>query len=391
MSVNLVDGVVVGLVAAALVRGARLGGAVQVLSWGGLWAGLVAGAAVAPALARVFGSPLLRVSVGLVTPLVGAALVGFAGERLGTRIWRWLRRIRLGGLDAAAGSVVAVVASLLSAWLVGFLLSAGPWPVAAREVQGSAILRKLDRALPSAPSVLGRLEQFLDRSGFPPVFAGFEPDLAAPVPLPGDPELRAALERAGASTVRITGSGCGGVLEGSGFVAGRDLVVTNAHVVAGVARPVVEDRRGRHPATPVLFDPDLDVAVLRAANLAGTPLALVPGTVPRGTTGALLGYPGGGPLRVAPAAVRRSFVAVGRDIYGGSLEARAVYEIQAKVRPGNSGGPLVEPDGRVVGVAFSRSVRQPDVGYALVAADVATRLREAAGRSGAVGTGSCTA
>src|SRR5205807_10586486 len=125
--------------------------------------------------------------------------------------------------DAAAGSALAGGASLLSAWLVAFMLAAGPWPAAAREIQHSTILRALDRSLPSPPSVLARIQQILDRSGFPQVFAGLEPALGAPVPVPGDPVVRAAVERAGASTVRIVGLGCGGVVEGSGFVAGSGL------------------------------------------------------------------------------------------------------------------------------------------------------------------------
>jgi S1-C subfamily serine protease len=199
------------------------------------------------------------------------------------------------------------------------------------------------------------------------------------------------VQKAAASTVKIVGVGCGGVLEGSGFVAGPGLVVTNAHVVAGIDGPVVEDRGGRHPARTVLFDPDLDLAVLRTSGLAGPALPLETSTVSRGTGGAVLGYPGGGPFRAGPAAVRRSFVAVGRDIYGRRTVPRAVYELEAAVRPGNSGGPVVVPDGRVIGVVFSRSLSQANVGYALVGGDVATRLRTAAARSAAVDTGACAA
>jgi S1-C subfamily serine protease len=387
--VNLVDAVVVVVVVLAAVQGARAGAVALVLAYAGFFGGLLAGAAAAPWLSARFQSSVASVLIGLAVPLLAAGLGSWVGQLLGWRAALWWHQHGLWPIDAVAGSVVSGAASLLLTWLVGFLLAAGPWPAAASEIQGSAILRRLDRALPAPPTVLARIQSLLDRSGFPPVFAGLEPDLAAPVTLPSDPVVRAAVERAGASTVRIVGAACGGLIEGSGFVGDADLVVTNAHVVAGVARPFVEDGRGRHAATPLLFDPGLDVAVLRVTNLAGPPLALDPAVVPRGTEGTILGYPGGGPFRASPAAVRRESLAVGRDIYGQRITTRAVYELQSQIRPGNSGGPLVGVDGRVLGVVFSRSVRDPNVGYALVAGDVAARLRDAKGRTARVGTGSC--
>ena len=388
---NILDLVVVGLVVGALVMGARTGAAVQVLSFAGFWVGLLAGSAVAPAVARLFSSTVLKVTAGLVTPFLVAGIVAVLGGRVGQQAAELLDRVGWRRVDAAAGSVFSGAAVLLSLWLAGIMLASGPWPAAARAIRGSVVLRALDRNLPSPPSVLARMQRVLNPSGFPSVFAGLEPDLGSPVALPDDAVVRSAVAKAGASTVRIVGIGCGGVVDGSGFVAGPGLVVTNAHVVAGIDRPVVEDRRGRHAATPVLFDSGLDVAVLRADGLAGPVLPLARGLAPPGTAGAALGYPGGGPFRAVPAAVRRSLVAVGRDIYGERITTRAVYELQATIRPGNSGGPLVNADGTVLGVVFSRSVAQPQVGYALVSDDIASRLRTAAARAGRVGTGDCAA
>jgi S1-C subfamily serine protease len=387
--VNIVDLVVVALVAGALVLGARMGAAVQVLSFAGFWIGLLAGSALAPAVARLFGSTVVRVTAGLVTPFVVAGMATALGGRVGQRAAAFLDRVGWRRADAAAGSVFSGGATLLSLWLAGFMLASGPWPAAAREIRGSVVLRALDRNLPSPPSVLSRMQRLLDPSGFPSVFAGLEPDIGSPVALPDDAAVRSAVAHAAASTVRIVGVGCGGIVDGSGFVAGPGLVVTNAHVVAGISRPVVEDRRGRHAATPVLFDPGLDVAVLRTDGLAGPVLPLARGVARPGTAGAALGYPGGGPFRAVPAAARRSLVAVGRDIYGERLTTRAVYELQATIRPGNSGGPFVNPEGAVLGVVFSRSVTEPQVGYALVADDVAARLRTASARTAPVGTGDC--
>jgi len=387
--VNLVDLVAVALVIGALAMGARLGAAVQVLSFAGFWIGLLAGSAVAPAVARLFNSTVVRIAAGLFTPFLVAAVVASLGGWVGSRAVAFLDGVGWGRADAAAGSVFSGAAALLSVWLAGFMLASGPWPAAAREIRRSVVLRALDRNLPNPPTVLARMQRVLDPTGFPSVFAGLEPDIGQPVTLPGGAVVRSAVARAAASTVRIVGAGCGGTIDGSGFVAAPGLVVTNAHVVAGITRPVIEDSHGRHPATPVLFDPRLDVAVLRAGGLAGPVLPLAHGLAPTGTTGAALGYPGGGPFRAVPAAVRRSLVAVGRDIYGERLTTRAVYELQATIRPGNSGGPFVNSDGTVLGVVFSRSITQPQVGYALIADDVASRLRVATSRTAAAATGDC--
>jgi S1-C subfamily serine protease len=229
----------------------------------------------------------------------------------------------------------------------------------------------------------------LDPSGFPNVFAQFEPPAASPLPLPSDPAIRAAAARAAPSTVKILGTACGQILEGSGFVVAPGVVVTNAHVVAGEQGQAVEDRSGTHRAFAVAFDPKIDVAVLRSPGLSAPTLPMSTATVPRGTEGAVLGYPGGGPLDTGPAVVLREENAVGRDIYGTGLTARDIYELRADVRPGNSGGPLVNTRAVVIGVVFARSARTPDIGYALTSAQVASRVRNAG--SAPVSTGPCAA
>ena len=199
------------------------------------------------------------------------------------------------------------------------------------------------------------------------------------------------------STVQISGAGCGVIQEGSGFVVAPDLVVTNAHVVAGIPAPFVIDGAGRHPATAVLFDPRLDIAVLRVGHLTEPPLPLYAGIVGRGTTGVVLGYPEGGPLKYGKAGVAAAFKVPGLDIYGTADVTREIYQLDAVVLPGNSGGPLVAsgdkgvPDGTVVGVVFARATTNSDVGYALampaVSADISRA--EAAPSSTHVGTGQC--
>ena len=228
------------------------------------------------------------------------------------------------------------------------------------------------------------------------VLGASAPVLAA-VPAPATPVLSAKeiYQQDAPSVVLILAGrpsgqgelGTGSVIDASG------RVVTNAHVVAGVRNPFVIDARGRHSASVVLFDPELDMAVLRASDLAGPPLALSSATASRGTGGAVLGYPGGGPFTVGAAAVLTDYAAIGRDIYGRGLITRHVYQLQAQVRPGNSGGPLVLADGTVAGVVFARSVTNGDVGYALAADAVRARLAraETSATTTTASTGACVA
>jgi S1-C subfamily serine protease len=222
------------------------------------------------------------------------------------------------------------------------------------------------------------------------VFAQFEPPAASPLPPPSDPAIRAAAARARPSTVKILDTACGELVEGSGFVVGAGEVVTNAHVVAGSNSQAVEDASGSHHAFAVAFDPKLDIAVLRVpGGLRDPRLPVTSAVVPRGTAGAVLGYPGDGPFTAASAVVLREESAVGRDIYGNGLTARDIYELQADVREGNSGGPLVDTRGAVIGVVFARSARTSGVGYALTTPPVLQRIAQAG--SAPVSTGPCTA
>jgi S1-C subfamily serine protease len=390
---NLVDLLIIVVVALAAVHGVTQGAAMQVLSFGGFWIGLIVGAALAPFISHIVGqSTFAKAFVSLVV-FFGFALAGGAiGRYFGTHAWGALRRLKLGGADSAFGAVVAILAALAAVWLIALLLTAGPTPSVARAVNDSAIIRALTNRLPPAPSVFTRLQAFINTTPFPRVFEGLEPIPAGPVNMPSDPAIAAAVRAAGASTVRIEGFGCGGIQTGSGFVVAPDLVVTNAHVVAGIPSLEISDRRGRHRATAILFDPTLDLAVLRTGRLSDPPLTILRSDVHRGTGGAVLGYPGGEPrLSAGPGAVLREFAALGRDIYGRSPSRRNVYQLQATIRQGNSGGPFVRSDGVVLGVVFAASTSDPNVGYALTSAEVASRVDQARGRTSGVGTGPCAA
>jgi S1-C subfamily serine protease len=390
-AVTIVDVVVVILVVLAAIHGLRLGAIIQVLSYGGFVVGLFVGAVLASVTERWAHSSEMRTVVVLVTWLGVALLFGIAGRIIGTLAFMRVHRGRLGPVDSALGVVVAVAASLLVVWLVASTLSASSSLSLNASINNSRIIRSLDSVLPAPPSVFSRVQSFLTSEGFPPVFAQLAPVSADPVGLPGNAQLQEAVAHAGTSTVKIIGYGCGEIQEGSGFVVKPGVVVTNAHVIAGIPHPMVDDGSGLHSTTVVFFDPSYDLAVMRVSGIDEPPLAIDPNQVARGVQGAVLGYPGGGPFTAVAAGVMADFEAEGRDIYGQGLTVRNVYEIQAMVRPGNSGGPLVEPDGEVIGVVFSRSTTNGDIGYALSSPGVLSRVQAATSLTNAVGTGGCTA
>jgi S1-C subfamily serine protease len=187
----------------------------------------------------------------------------------------------------------------------------------------------------------------------------------------------AGVTRARSAVVRVSSLGCGGLVTGSGFPIGGGYIVTNAHVVSGTSSHVILTPGGTQlRASVVLFDPRRDVAILYAPEY-GAP-ALTFGTGGRGTTGAVIGYPGGGPETTSPAVVDGQITAESRDIYNDpDTFTREIYVIQAKVRPGNSGGPLIDLQGRVLGVVFATSAADPTQAYALTAAEIAPDVTEA--------------
>jgi S1-C subfamily serine protease len=388
---NWVDLLILFLVAVSAIHGFIQGAAVQVFSYAGFILGLILGAKLGPIAGDFIDNPALRVGVVILTLFGTASLVGTVGKFIGAKAtWAVPKASPLGAVNSAGGLGVAVIVTLASTWLIGGMLAQVGLPITA-DFQESRVMRGLTENLPPAPSVFSSIQRSLLPSGFPPVFAELEPSPAPEVPVTGIPNLDSIVASARPSVLKISTLGCGRQTSGSGFVAAPGLVVTNAHVVAGVDRPSVIDSAGTHRTTVVLFDPNLDLAVLRTTGLAGRPLAMQRGEAPRGQQGAALGFPGGGPFTVTPGAVRDLFEdAVGRDIYSRDLVSRNVYQIDAEVHPGNSGGPFVNAEGQVSGVVFASSLVNPKIAYALTSAEVAGRVDQARAVNGAVDTGPCT-
>lgn len=380
------------LLVLSVIGGYRRGAVLQVIGLSGLALGIVIGIMLAPRLARFGGDPLTQIAIALGIVLIGGAVGNLAGWVVGSRVRTRTHGSKMQSADAYGGAVVSVVALLLTTWFLALNLASGPFPQIARGIRDSRVVRGLDAVMPQPPSMIGELQRVLALLGFPDVFIGLPPVPADPVEPPSGADATAAFRQAAPSTVEVLGDGCfhGFLNQGSGFVVGPGFVVTNAHVVAGTTELWVRLDGHDHPATVVGFDPDLDIAVLHVPTLTAPPLALLDGDLARGDGGAVLGYPGGGSLTSGAAAVRQVIVPVGRDIYGSGEVTRRLYELQADVAPGNSGGPFVLPNGKVAGVVFANSVVEDHVGYAIVSSEFSQLVTRSIARDEAVSPGVCT-
>lgn len=390
---NVIDILILLFLISALVRGVELGMIRQLFSTVGIIGGLFVGALIQGMLINTVDTPAAKALLALCTILTAIAIFSSIGEYIGVRLKSHIHKFNLRWLnlgDRGLGSLVAGATLLLAVWLGAAIFSGAPTNSLTKQIHNSVIIAQLNKTLPSAPGIIARLGHLIDPNGFPNVFTGLEPRIDTDKPLPSIGELDDAVQKVRASVVRIEGKGCGGISNGSGFIADQNLIITNAHVIAGVADPYVIDATGKHKADVIWFDANLDMAVLRTNDVTGQPLDMLPDYVPNGTASAVLGYPGGGDFSANPSVVIDSFTALGRNIYNQGETKREVYSLKANIVPGNSGGPLVDRDGNVIGLIFAESSTYRDVGYALTMNQVIEGFNLAKDRNQTVSTASCT-
>lgn len=390
---NIVDWIVIALAALAAYRGWKSGFLRQAFEYGGGFLGLLLGVAIGPRVASAFtdGAGVGAALIALAVVFVGLSLGQTLGFLIGHRAGQAAQQ-RYGQADLVAGTILGIAVTIVSFWLIGSVLVHGPSRQVSKALHRSELLRVVNSSLPRPPNVLAHIQQYLNTSDFPQVFAGFPRSIGPPARLPSNELARRAIAKAQASTVRVVVPACGGVQLGSGWVAAESTIVTNAHVVAGGDEIAIEDSAGRHSGTVVVFDPKTDVAVVRVEGLAGPPLDLDTGDKERGAPGATLGFPGSenGEMITHRAVVQARYNASGRDIYGRAIVEREVYEIRSRVRQGDSGGPFVLPNGDVAGVVFAASTTDGDIGYALTGDEVQGEVTRGTQRTEPADTGGCT-
>ena len=390
-AVGWIDLVLAVLVVAAALRGLQLGAMMQVSSFVGFWVGLAAGVGLALAIARPLASGGARTGLTIAIVLGAALAAGIAGRIVGGWAATTMKRLHLGALDSGVGAALGAISVLLSAWLVAGFLVQSPVPWLSAAVSRSAVLRSVDHVLPPVPGALSQVQGLVASTGFPSVFASVLPPSSVQAERPTGTVAQALAAPALGSVVKVFAPACGGYVQGTAFVVAPHTLVTNAHVIAGMPAPAVIMQGRSVPATPVLFDPTLDLAVLKVSVPLGQPLPFDAGSAAPGVKAAFVGFPQNGPLHVSKAAVTATFDALGRDIYNSGLTQRKVYELSAAVHPGSSGSPLMGPGGQVLGVVFSRSTVAANVGYALTTAAVLPDVARALPLTRRVATGACTA
>ncbi len=383
-----VDWIIVAFAVVLALLGFRQGLIVGMLSFIGFLAGAFLGTRIAPLVLPHGSSSPYAPAFGLIGALLGGGILAGALEGWGLVVRRRILVPGLGTLDGVLGALFGVALSLGVVWILAAVAaqSAGERSLRA-DIQRSAILRKLNEILPPSGPILNALAR-LDPL---PSISGPSPGVAAPEQrIASTPGARSASR----SVVRVVGSACGLAIEGSGWVAAPDTVVTNAHVVAGEQDTTVE-AGGQPPgllAEPIAFDATDDVAVLRVPELGLPVLSLRPNQ-PAGTSGAILGYPENGPFDAQPARIGRTQTVLTDNAYGQGPVSRLLTPLRGLVRPGNSGGPVVDESGRVLTTVFAGTVGGSSRGgYGVANATVAKVLGEAVAlsRQGRqVGTGPC--
>lgn len=352
----------------------------------GFVGGAFLGSRVGPGLLSDGSSSPYAPLVSLVGAILGGSLLAGLFETAGFLVRRSVPIPGVRTLDGVLGAMLSAAIALGLAWIAGAVMLQTPGArELRRDIQRSEILSRLNDVLPPSGPILNALARF---DPFPHVDG---PDADVPAPraaVAREPGVRAAAS----SVVRVLGTACGLGIEGSGWVAGQGLVVTNAHVVAGEDDTTVqvEGTGTKHDAVAVAFDATNDVAVLRVSGIAGVPALAFASDPSSGTEGAILGFPENGPYDVRAARLGATRAVVSDDAYGNGPVTRRMTTFRGTVRSGNSGGPVVDTSGRVLATVFAKSTRAtPAGGYGVPNAIVRDVLDHRAGPGQAVSTGQC--
>jgi S1-C subfamily serine protease len=395
--VNTVDWLLIGALAIFAWAGWRQGFVAGVLSFAGFLGGGVAALLWLPSLIKSFVTDqsisviVLGVAV-LASAILGQVLFSILGRRLRENLtWRPVKFV-----DSFAGSALNVLAFALVGWVIASVLVFMPSNSIAGQIGQSQVLSTLDAIVPNqARTLFKNVSTLVGQTGIPRIVTGFGQEPSSQVAKPEAGISRDVFPVIETFTVRLTGDAqeCNQSVSGSGFYFAPGRLLTNAHVVAGVQELQVR-LTGLETSVPgqvIYFDPQKDVAVI-ATKERDTRVALFArGKAEIGDNSAVAGYPGGGDLTVTPARISGILTARGENIYGDIGVERAVYSLRSNVIPGNSGGPLVNGDGQILGLVFGSNT-DSDIGYALTNSELQDAVKfanEWKQSDGATDTGSC--
>lgn len=391
----IVDGFIVVAVLAAMATGWRQGGFASLLSAVGILAGLIIGLGVAPMVLQITDQVGIRflLALGMLILLIG--LGQLLGSALGHAIRDRMKTKSGQRVDSSFGAVLMSVFSLVLIWLIATPMATGLSNSVGKGVRESAILREVNKVMPDELTQLPRsISGMLNDSGLPPVMMPWEDGSSVDVEAPNiEVADQAMVQDIRPSVVHVIADadGCRRRMMGSGFVTADNYVVTNAHVVAGTQTAYVDTVVGIKEARVVYYNPEVDIAVLRAENLGLEPLEWANSPAYTGDDAVVMGFPHSGPFTANAARIRERVNIAGPDIYSNSRVERESYILRGTVVQGNSGGPLISSDGTVLGLIFGASVDDTDTGYAITAEEVRAHVGDVTRFENSVDTQECVA
>ncbi len=385
------DIAIIGVALIAAISGWRSGALGSLMSFIGVVLGAIAGVMLAPHIVSHVDSPRGKLFTALLLILALVVIGEVAGVVLGRAVRGSIRSGPVRLADSLIGVGLQLVVVLIAAWLLGSPLTTSNQTSLASAARDSKVITEVDKYAPEwLRSVPKRMSALLSTSGLPEVL---DP-MRTPVPTVDAPDATLAdslvVAKSRPSVVKIRGvaTSCQKVLEGTGFVIAPNRVMSNAHVVAGSDSVTVEAEGQTFEATVVSYDPDADISILDVPNLPLQPLVFADQPAKTGTDAVVLGFPGGGDFVATPARVREIIELSGPDIYKTKTVNREVYTIRGTVRQGNSGGPMINRSGQVIGVVFGAGVDDNDTGFVMTTDEVSRQLAKI-GNTAKVPTGAC--
>lgn len=386
------DIAIIAVALIAAISGWRSGALGSLLSFVGVILGAIAGVMLAPHLVGHIDSPRAKLFAALFLILALVVVGEVAGVVLGRAVRNSIRSGGVRGVDSIVGVALQLLVVMVAAWLLATPLTSTDQPSLAAAVRGSKVVAEVDKFAPDwLRAVPKRMSALLSTSGLPDVL---EPIGRTPIQAVEPPDASLAdslvVGTARPSVVKIRGvaTACQKVLEGTGFVVAPNRVMSNAHVVAGSDSVTVEAEGKKYDATVVSYDPNEDISILAVPDLPQKPLVFADQPAKTGTDAVVLGFPGGGDFAATPARVREIIELSGPDIYKSTTVNREVYTIRGTVRQGNSGGPMINRAGEVIGVVFGAAVDDNDTGFVMTTNEVSRQLAQI-GNTAPVPTGTC--
>lgn len=391
---TFIDAIVIALVLGAAWSGFRRGFVASMVALVAALGGAILAIRLAPLVMDWFDDSAAKVAVVVACLILGVGIGELAGTTLGRALTDRITWTPAKALDKGLGLVGHGLAILVITWIVAVPIASAPYPWLASAVRSSSVLGAVDEVMPSGMTVVSdRMRQMVDESGFPAILDPLAPSPTTEV-APPDPAVAALPDviTAGESVLKIRGRApsCNRAIEGTGFVIGPQRMLTNAHVVAGTERVVVEQGEDLLEATVMHYDPQRDLAVLDVPGLDRAVLPWAGEELGSGTDVVAVGYPLDAGLTFSPGRIQTDFTLRGPDIYDSQTVTRGVYTVLADIRSGNSGGPLLDTTGQVVGVVFGAAIDRPDIGFILTEEEVASTVADGLVDAVPAGTGACT-